>query len=115
MGIKSGVGAGAGAAALLFLLPSKLFKISYQPALHYCFTTQVPRLQGEREKSKGKKEEQEGKREKKRGKEGKKRGEEGKEIKYASSSWMWKLSPGKLSFPRTWNNIEMDIFKYTFP
>ena len=27
-----------------------------------------------------------------------------------SKSWMWKLSPGKLPFPRTWTNIEMDIF-----
>ena len=27
-----------------------------------------------------------------------------------STSVMWKLSPGKLPFPRTWNNIEMDIF-----
>ena len=32
-----------------------------------------------------------------------------------STSWMWKLSPGKLPFPRTWNNKEMDIFLYTFP
>ena len=28
-----------------------------------------------------------------------------------STSWMWKLSPGKLPLPRTWNNTEMDIFK----
>ena len=26
------------------------------------------------------------------------------------TSWMWKLSPGKLPFPRTWKNKEMDIF-----
>ena len=24
--------------------------------------------------------------------------------------FMWNLSPGKLPFPRTWNNIEMDNF-----
>ena len=27
-----------------------------------------------------------------------------------STSVMWKLSPGKLPFPRTWNTIEMVIF-----
>ena len=27
-----------------------------------------------------------------------------------STSWMWKLSPEKLPFPRTWNNKEMDPF-----
>ena len=27
-----------------------------------------------------------------------------------STSWTWKLIPGKLPFPRTWNNKEMDIF-----
>ena len=29
---------------------------------------------------------------------------------------MWKLSPGKLPFPLTWNNVKMDIFNiHTFP
>ena len=27
-----------------------------------------------------------------------------------STSWMWKMSPRKLPFPRMWNNKEMDIF-----
>ena len=27
-----------------------------------------------------------------------------------STSVLWKLSPGKLPFPRTLNNIDMDIF-----
>ena len=26
------------------------------------------------------------------------------------SSAMWKMSPGKIQFPRTWNNIEMVFF-----
>ena len=27
-----------------------------------------------------------------------------------STSWMWKMSPGKLPCPRTWNNIKKDFF-----